>query len=172
MEFTDFDGVLHILPPPPGEIYGYEFYIYVSYKNFGFIEILGFDGDFFVVKEGERIAINFPSSTSCHRIRYDRNNGYTVNISGVSGFSLSSSHKIVCLSDNLLPYKDKFYDDYFYFDSSFKLMPVYCTMEELTPYDNVFSETFGILPVLLIVIVSFIGIRKGISFLIDFLKKS
>ena len=88
----------------------------------------------------------------------------------------SSSQKIVSCSDDLLVYKDLLGFNDFSIDVYKVEVQEYCLKPIFEANDvgfsDVFGEVFGILPVLTVVLVGFIGIRKGIGFLNGLLRKS
>lgn len=76
-------------------------------------------------------------------------------------------------SEDLLSYVDGFSKDGFEFDwADYSSVMVSSLRDVDMSSGAVFGEMFGVLPVLLVVLVSFIGIRKGISYLFSLLKKT
>lgn len=75
-------------------------------------------------------------------------------------------------SDNLLKHKDLIVTNKF----SLPPPPVYTLAPILEKQDNivdnVFTETFGVLPVLIVTFIGFIAIRKGIQYLFRLLRSS
>lgn len=90
-----------------------------------------------------------------------------------NGYKISSDYFIYAVSEDLLEYADIFNMNGFEFDwSDYSSVMVSSLKDVDMTSDAVLGELFGVLPILLVVLVSFIGIRKGISYLFSLLKKS
>ena len=93
--------------------------------------------------------------------------------------SLGTKFYIDGCSDSLLQYKDLISTKNFSIDLTpqevimYTLKPIVEEINEKEHFaDSVFLEVFSILPVLMSVLVGFIGIRKGINYLFSLLRKS
>lgn len=93
-----------------------------------------------------------------------------------SGGYIVGDSNLLCCSSALLDYIDVLSSMEFSFDLSalqtvsYTLRPI-VEEQNITPID-IFGEIFGILPVLVVVLIGFIGIRKGIKFLFELLRSS
>lgn len=84
-----------------------------------------------------------------------------------------SQYSFLGCSEDLLSYVDVFSKDGFEFDwADYSSVMVSSLRYVDMTSGAVLGELFGVLPILLVVLVSFIGIRKGISYLFSLLKKS
>lgn len=96
-------------------------------------------------------------------------------ISSNSAYIIGDSN-LLCCSSSLLDYTDILSSMDFSFDLSalqavsYTLRPI-VEEQNITPVD-IFGEIFGILPVLIVLLVGFIGLRKGIKYLFELLRSS
>jgi len=113
------------------------------------------------------------------------NNGYFYRTLECDKYTLNgSSWSVVYSSKDFLQYSDQLVTKSFSIESPITEEPVPIVgfyslrpiVEEIDKQDNIvestFFEMFDILPALMVVLVSFIGIRKGISWLFSLLRRS
>ena len=190
MEFIGFDGVSYSFPTLPDSISNYnhliiaKYYtkIYLfpfndnieffcsSYPTLKVVRDVGIKTDVFELKDGSWYS-------------YDRLNQSYFNIPLVRDVSY------IYISDGLMPYKEDILSSSLLNEGEkIVISPVLVSEDEVTIYtlrpiledieeevdiyQSAYTEVFSILPLLLVVFISFIGIRKGLSFLFSFLKRS
>lgn len=93
--------------------------------------------------------------------------------------SISSSFTITYSSENLHDHVDLLLTNNFtipILETESNLYTLRPIVEEVDKNDNIvettFNDIFGMLPVLIVVLIGFIGIRKGISYLFNLLRRS
>lgn len=175
--FTTFDGKSYILPNVPSEVLEYENYIICSDIN---ITIVLFDKNIEGVKGPQNLMFNRKNGALVKKIVYYNSKGTWSGIvdNTGTGVYLSTNNKIVSCSKSLLPYQDLLLTYNFSIELleeeviAFALQPI---VEEIHERENIikssFTEVFSILPVLIVVLISIIGIKKSISFLFSQLRK-
>lgn len=182
MKFNCFDGKVLNLPELPVFCSDYKNYLLFAPKqNSGrrFYILFYFDDtvDGKILDNGN-LSLSSIDGKKCRVISYDvafsnswQDEGLFMQYP-VSGLS----QKIVSCSDDLLVYKDLLGFNDFSIDvyktevQEYCLKPIFETND--VGFSDVFGEIFGILPVLVVVLVGFVGIRKGIGFLNGLLRKS
>lgn len=182
MKFNCFDGKVLDLPELPSFCSDYKNYILFSPKqNSGrkFYILFYFDDTVEgKILDNGKLLLSSIDGKKCRVISYDvtfsnawQDDGLFMQYT-VSG----SSQKIVSCSDDLLVYKDLLGFNDFSIDVYKTEVQEYCLKPIFESNDFGFSDVFveisGILPVLVVVLVGFIGIRKGIVFFNGLLRKS
>ena len=175
--FTTFDGKNYTLPNVPSELLEYENYIICSDIN---ITIVLFDRNIEGVRGPQNLIFNHKNGALVKKLVYSNvyNKWYDIIDYTGRGLYLGNNNKIVSCSDSLLPYQDLLLTYNFSIELleeeviAFALQPI---VEEIHERENIikssFSEVFSILPVLIVVLISIIGIRKSISFLFSQMRK-
>lgn len=174
MDFIGFDGSSYNLKDFTNLLENYKHYIIVYYNS----------KNAYCLCFNENIKRTFKSSyetifsgdTESGGLRILKYNGSAWSLYQLTGLTVSSSHKVIYSCDDLLEYKDSFTRSSFFFEApkvelaTFTLLPIIEPQQNL--YKNVFNEVFDILPVLLVCLISFIGVRKAIGFLFSLLRRS
>jgi len=177
-EFIGFDGASYSFPPLPDSFNNYNhFYIQKygnSYTIYCFKKKIEFNMDY-SSQYGQYI---FDDSANILVLKFkEGDNSFTEEIKGGTSFMFykGNSYNIIYTCEDLAPYYTKLYKESFVLEfaeetNSFILVPILQGQENM--YMRVFDEVFGVLPVLMVVLIGFIGIRKGISWLFSFLCRS
>lgn len=184
--FLGFDGVKYTFSsfaPFDDVNWSYEHYIILADsagKNFTFIF---FSKD--IICEYDK---NFPYKFKTNNDKLVPSYRYSVDSSSWSFYqylipgstlSIHQTYEIIGSCEHLLSYKDILITGNFSLESPKEELATYTLRPIVEEVNNrelivksTFLEMFSILPVLLTIFVSFIGIRKGISFLLSQINKS
>lgn len=159
------------LPPIFNE---YNYFIVVGNTSMtSSIRFIFFNESIKVSKSGDVLSVITDNGSNGGSVFYVAVNNSFNTEEYASSFSYNSFDVVGC-SDNLIENKDTFKTNNFYYEvpvlNTYVLSPIIEKQENIPK--SVFSEMFGILPVLLVVFVGFIGIRKAISWLTSLLKRS
>lgn len=166
--FTGFDGKSYSLPNLPEKVKNYKYYILVSADSGG-IKLYCFNVSLKVSKLSNGQAYELDSME--YELPYF--NCSTSNpdtwVEGVVSKGLkptaSSPGQIVYSSSNLFANKDTINDDGFFFPHPAEIQGTLAPIVEETPLEGVLQEIVEILPLILVVVASFLGLRKALKML-------
>ena len=181
--FTGFDGNSYSLPDLPNDLlYNYFVLFKANYSSGSAYTLVVFNDKLQITKNSTSYLISTDITGDisspkqnvfeCSSSSKDKFSIYYVN----NPYELSiSKNSVIYCSESLIKFKDEILSGNISIEMSketnnFVLVPIFETQPNI--YKNVFNEVFSLLPVCLIVLVGFIGIRKGINWLFSFLKKS
>lgn len=174
--FTGFDGNIYNLDGISDRFNDYNYYLIL--KTSTRVIVLCFNNKIEIVRR-DNITFIFDDETSVHQFRYN-GSSWTTSINRTYSTDLSSS--IIYSSIDLRQYAELLNTGSFIWDSSqineeiplcYTLKPI---IEDVGSKINILSSTFKnifyIFPILFVVLISFIGTRKGISYLFGLLRHS
>ena len=178
MRFVGFDGLNYSFNDTPDIISQYDHFLVYQDTEFPMnFRFLLFNGNSLYTKvEG---SFNIDVGADYAELNYlsggFRSPSLYTSHTGVLGW-IGIEDKLIYSSEDLFQYSDIIATRNFTLDLTPKVQEIYTLRpiieeQEDIPTD-IFSEMFGILPVLLVVLISFIGIRKGISWLLSIFRKS
>lgn len=166
--FTGFDDKSYSVPNLPEKVKNYKYYILVSADSGGF-RLYCFNDSLKVIKLSNGQAYELDSME--YELPYfncSTNNPDTW-VEGVVSKGLkpsaSSPGQIVYSSSNLFANKDTINDDGFFFPHPAEIQGTLAPIVEETPLEGVLQEIVEILPLILVVVVSFLGLRKALKML-------
>ena len=180
--FTGFDGNLHTIPTLPTTNYRrfIIFYNGSDYRLWFFncdIINLSFDDEYIYLNDGlDAVVDNYAL------LSYDKNTYFSYGLYTNPKVVHKDILKVVYVSEELLPFSDYLISMDCSIDlvsgnavfnnvqTQFVLRSIIEQQENIP--QNIFLEVFDILPVLLVVFISFIGIRKAITWLSSILHNS
>ena len=178
-EFVGFDGNSYKCKPNlPSFINDYNYYLVFSYNYYTHYLLL-FNDEITAHVMDDKIYFSTLDNSSFRMISCDAFAASWYDVGTFSEYNILASYPCTFSSENLFNYKDLLLTNNFTLPvpetevSVFTLRPI---VEEVHQKENFikssFDEIFSILPILIVVLVSFIGIRKGISFLISQINKT
>lgn len=173
MDFVGFDGVSYSFPYLPSGLSSYEHFFIVEFKGSA-QHIICFNGPLELNIINSSWYINYDSKNPVRQFSWQGSSFGWHDYGEIVQDSFATISHIVYASDDLLPYKDLLlsYDCYIDFSSTKDTYSVISDSLNNVEFGLLFSEIFSILPVVLVVCISFIAIRKGISFTRNLLVKS
>lgn len=183
--FKGFNDVDYNLPDLPSEINNYNHFIILNYSDNYFI-LFGFNDTFEIFDEQNCLKYVADNGNNGGKFfLYPSDNSWTHDdIRSFSLFGYNIGERIVYSDNSLFSYKNEFLKEFnkdthilIKHDLLLPDEPVFTQSSLLTEFEtismnSVLDEVVGVLPVLIIVLVSFLGIRKAIKFLFDLLRKS
>jgi len=176
LSFTGYDGVLYELPPLPDELNDYNHYVIVFDTLSGFYYLVPFNETFEIQRNG-----NF-NTVLCDGSNFSANKYFTCLV-GDSSWSITGNLSnpisfqtympIIYSCSCIRPYSIELNEGMVGEDGFFLSRPeVLVPIMEKTPLEMVLQEIAEILPVVLVIIVGLIGLRKALAFLQKVLHRS
>lgn len=175
--FTGFDGEEHTIPPFDNSASEYKYYIGLKYLassgiRYSYLffndnlDVKFLNGGLTISSSSGRFKIYACSPGDSHWVTSaNAPDGYET-----STWDSSSSPVVIDCHSDLLVYKSKFVDQEDFFLTPLPL--VLAPIMEVTPMEGVLQEIVEILPIVLMIIVGLIGLRKALQMLSVVLHRS
>ena len=169
--FVGFDGISYDYPIFPSSANEFKYYVFIKGNFASFL--CCFNKSIKITSSKDFFTVELDNSEGTSKIfrKHASNNYYEVFGNGISmDFYYSSNYKIIYSSENLINYKEEFINadvlgsTIIIEPSTVSLFSVAPQVENIEMY-KVLSEVTGILPILIVILVSFIGLRKSINFI-------
>lgn len=174
-DFTGFNGRNYSYKDLPTSISQYDYYLFLGSSPGSGLTLICFNSDISVNRAGYKCSVSCSDENSFMVFSYNVNSLDWRKRGEFHNFEIGDynySYSPVYCSDNLLDYRDLITSSSFVLPPppTYTLLPI--IEEQNISSSDVFGEIFGVLPVLLVVLASFIGIRKGIQYLFRLLRSS